>query len=396
MRLSRSVASSVATFCVIFIGSIDLEQFGASPSVNLLAKALFAFIAITLAALFFSSDGRIPFLHLGVTSAIIILFGVVCGFSVGWSIDRVETVVAIMSWLVTFSAAYLLVGLDLAKLSRALVGPFGFICLLSLIYALASPNAFAVTEGLLRLRGVVYGPHGLAEPSAVCLCILLSGVTGFQRRAKWALFIIVGVCLYLTYSRQAYAAAFIGVALAIYIRAKGNARIGYLFAGVAVGCVALIVLLSSADLTSLISRGNGDDVGTLTGRTLIWAAAMRLIQARPFLGYGFGAGGQAIEVGYSGGVSGWTTQSAHNALLQVGLDLGIVGIILLIICIVIFVINALKLKRQFSVPLVGAVLVVSLVERGLYETGGFVPLVFLLILISGENLKTINGPSENV
>jgi len=391
MRLNRATASSVATFCVIFIGSIDLEQFGASPSLNLVAKATSAIIAITLAILFMMFDRSIIIVGRNAASFLVATFGLLAIMSFGWSIDKSATATAITAWSVTFAAASLLLGLDRDRLGRALLAPFGIICALSLVYAAISPDAFSVTEGLLRLRGVVYGPHGLAEPSVLCLCMLASGIGGFRRVTAWLLFVAFAACLYFTYSRQAYVAVVAGVGLAIYLRMKGNARLGLVFGGLAlVGAVLVFfVFPSDGDVTAMISRGGGDNVGTLTGRTLIWAAAVELIAAKPLLGYGFGAGGRAIEAGYSAGA--WTTQSAHNAVLQTGLDLGGIGIALLILSVGLFVLNAFRIDRRFSIPLAVAVVTISLVERGLYETGGFVPLVFLIILTSRRSSYVDNA-----
>lgn len=75
---------------------------------------------------------------------------------------------------------------------------------------------------------------------------------------------------------------------------------------------------------------------TLTGRTVIWQAAMVSIMKHPFLGYGY----QAFWAGYRGEsanvslASQWAVTSAHNGFLDVWLTLGIAGTGLVLFSIV--------------------------------------------------------------
>src|SRR5512134_769809 len=57
---------------------------------------------------------------------------------------------------------------------------------------------------------------------------------------------------------------------------------------------------------------------TLTKRTVIWAFALQMIEARPLLGYGYGVFWDSV-----GSVAG--VVNAHNGYLTVILDLGFVG-----------------------------------------------------------------------
>jgi exopolysaccharide production protein ExoQ len=67
---------------------------------------------------------------------------------------------------------------------------------------------------------------------------------------------------------------------------------------------------------------------TLTGRTGIWAAVLRAIAKRPFLGYGYYAFWQGLK-GESASLligSRWVFGYAHNGILEIGLQLGILGV----------------------------------------------------------------------
>lgn len=95
------------------------------------------------------------------------------------------------------------------------------------------------------------------------------------------------------------------------------------------------VLLGSASLLAIVV-GLGALLAaqidtTLTGRTAIWEETIRVGLRRPLLGHGFGAFWLG-DLGVSStlhGPLGWTVLSAHNAFIDIWLDLGGVGILLL-------------------------------------------------------------------
>lgn len=71
---------------------------------------------------------------------------------------------------------------------------------------------------------------------------------------------------------------------------------------------------------------------TLTGRTVLWELVLRLISERPLLGWGYSAmwlPTDAITIAVSKAV-GWTVPQAHNALLEVTLELGLVGLVIVL------------------------------------------------------------------
>ena len=71
---------------------------------------------------------------------------------------------------------------------------------------------------------------------------------------------------------------------------------------------------------------------TLTGRTVLWSKVVDHIEDRPVLGHGYGAfwepSARASEQVRA--AIGWDTPHSHNALLDEWLDLGVVGVLLLL------------------------------------------------------------------
>jgi exopolysaccharide production protein ExoQ len=78
----------------------------------------------------------------------------------------------------------------------------------------------------------------------------------------------------------------------------------------------------------LLSFGKTPD---LTGRTLIWYGVIKAIFERPLLGYGYDVFWDPINglgFSYSGVLLNWDAPHAHNGLLELALNTGLIGVIL--------------------------------------------------------------------
>lgn len=92
-----------------------------------------------------------------------------------------------------------------------------------------------------------------------------------------------------------------------------------------------------------------DRDATLTGRDDLWTVVISLISRSPLVGYGFNAvwsSNSSIEA-YIHRQVGWEPPHAHNGLLDLGLDLGLLGILVFLVGFVAFSIQAARnLKRE--------------------------------------------------
>jgi O-antigen ligase len=103
---------------------------------------------------------------------------------------------------------------------------------------------------------------------------------------------------------------------------------GGLFAGyvmIVVGVLGLgFVTLDWTEVLLLLNRSP-----TLTGRLYIWRIVIQMIDLHPWLGYGYGVfwrhGSPQADIVW--GVMHWPVPHAHNAWLETGLGLGIVGMV---------------------------------------------------------------------
>ncbi|MBX3639270.1 MAG: O-antigen ligase family protein [Nitrosomonas sp.] len=381
MKLTRLTAAYLSVACVFIVSSINLNEMGNTGS---WIKSSAAALPVILALVFLTKD-RFHSPSLNKTGFYLLMAILILAIlSLAWSIDSPATHTAIIAWIYTISVAYLLVSLGTPLLAATvLVLTFGWLCLLSLALSLFWPDAFVLNHGVMRLQGIFYGPHALARPAAICLCIIASGAVLVRRPLLFTLTLVIGVCLLLTFSRQAITAGAIGVIIALFMRVRTYSHVAIIGSL----CVFLVIGLfhaysSGHDLAEITSRGEGDDVQSLTGRTFIWEAAFELINQKPYFGYGFGAGGTALEEYYRAGTYGWSTFNTHNAFLQILLDLGAAGLILFLIVLVYWLVRCFFVFPALSFSVFVCVMLLSFVERGFYSVGGFIPLVLMLALLA--------------
>lgn len=98
---------------------------------------------------------------------------------------------------------------------------------------------------------------------------------------------------------------------------------------VGLGAVMLLLITVFQVAISTFLHGNESsaDFSTLSGRTVVWTAAMRQFHQRPFLGAGGGVGGKQV-LGHIGNFSLQTMSSLHNGFMELLTGLGVVGITL--------------------------------------------------------------------
>lgn len=154
--------------------------------------------------------------------------------------------------------------------------------------------------------------------------------------------------------------------------------------------VLLIVIMAAVSLvliaTNLLSRllltpleiASGD----FGGRAPIWEAGMTVIRQRPVLGHGSGTFVPAVEPFFP---EGEVPVAAHNAFIQLGVELGLIGIVLYT---AILVVVAVAIYRQHTryrglwVCLFAILLVLILIEGIVANIVKY--LIFMFVLATAE------------
>ncbi len=205
------------------------------------------------------------------------------------------------------------------------------------LYAeLASGLGLAAGPDGFRLAGAMH-PNHLGLTSAVLALAALHGWTtsrtGGRRACFAAMIVLAVVVLLLTKSRTSLAAGVVAFGLMAGLRSRPAAAMGVLLAGLCLFGLGLFLVeagvLGPVWEAALLGRQTSN-VRTLTGRTDIWAYALRVLLADPArLLVGFGHDTFWNET-HTAGVSravGYSISEAHNAYLERMLNLGIVGLL---------------------------------------------------------------------
>lgn len=269
------------------------------------------------------------------------------------------------------------------------------------LYFVAPGIAVAQTEGgaIPRLAGLTGSPNNLGRVAS--LGLLFSFFAWHRKliqlwRPDVALIVIACMaclaCLALSWSRTAIAALVVAI-LVVKLR-----RRPWLVAVLATGATALYLLLLILNfdwnnLVGLISRrGSIEELLTFTGRTAIWEYGWSKFLENPIIGYGYGATKLLIPEGFRT-FYGWTTESAHNMILQTLVTTGLIGTVLVIGAI------AWQLNAFFRQPadLPDAIFIYVMVA-GLFEAGagGITPnmltLVWIMSLVIPRDSQRLQTP----
>jgi exopolysaccharide production protein ExoQ len=242
------------------------------------------------------------------------------------------------------------------------------------------------------LRGAFTHKNWLG--SAMSFGVLVSGYS-YAVRANRRLFsglTFLGCLLLLVLSRSA--TAWISTAAAILVLAVGGAiqskrapvlRV-FALIGLGLAVVFLITLplgifdINLDDLLKDMPRlaGRSSD---LTGRTAVWHAVWAAIRDRPFLGHGYGFWDQPSMARTNIWLAAqWEVPHSHNDWLDAGLQLGLVGVVLIAFIWLVSLRRAMWLVfvRYGHGALFFLAILFSCLTRSAAETVMFAPALFVL------------------
>jgi exopolysaccharide production protein ExoQ len=156
--------------------------------------------------------------------------------------------------------------------------------------------------------------------------------------------------------------------------------------------VYLVFAVLDTTPATMILTATGRDM-TFTDRTLIWADLLHISEKRPIAGVGIGA----LWVGpigyatypldnWSRKTPGWRPEQGHNGYIDVYVELGVIGVVLLLIVIAVGFSGALDdLQSDFAFGSLRLVILLSIVMNNITETSflkGTHDLWFLCLLLA--------------
>ncbi len=253
--------------------------------------------------------------------------------SCAWSVDRRQSLISAITLLCfTLFAIYLAESFD----------PDGQLDIIMLAGVIAVPASVALALLVPSIGATPAGWRGMFGHKQQCgAAVTLFLVTALHwkpnnslQRTLLPLYILL--CLFLIFmsqSRTGWLLALIALTLSgsLWVLEKLAAKDRLFVLLMAIPFVGSAVYLVSL-LANIILTGVGKDP-TLTERTVIWAAVWDAIGQRPLLGYGYEAFWRGLQ-GASKSVvliAGWNLYQAQSGYLDLWLQLGIFGVVALVL-----------------------------------------------------------------
>lgn len=226
-----------------------------------------------------------------------------------------------------------------------------------------------------RLAGISGSANNMGRMAAFGLVIMALYPLEFYRLHRLFMplaALIMAIALVLTNSRTSMMIVGVTV-LAVY--ALNWRRSHLLILAISVALLGAVILIPAGDeaLKLLARHGKVEEVTSVTGRTDIWYAVLKLSEAKPWTGYGYGSSVFVLpqherEVGF-------LTSHAHNLVLQLLLTTGWTGVILFTLCVLGVGLRAVVTGDRVVLAMLAFVLL-----NGITEASGFTTLANICTL----------------
>jgi O-antigen ligase len=355
-----------------------------SPDANIFNTAAVALNILVLAPLCLLYYRRLMAVIYGNKAALALFVLIV--ISVLWSIHPEVTVRRSVNYLSTLLTAWYLVALfDGDEIMKILSCSIAISVVFSFLFVGAFPHD-AIHQaspwhgpGMEDIAGSWKGAFAhknvLGGTMAVGIFAELYILTTTDRRAFWHFILLCCCFALLGFARSSTASVltlvYLSGAMIFLVLQRAQQYFGVALSAVVVLLLTtLIIFLAYPDM---VLRALGSDP-TLTGRTELWAQVAALIWQKPVLGYGYSAvwlPDDSITRAVSNAV-GWEVPQAHNALLEVALELGIVGLLTVLAFVAMSLWGSLRC-----------------IVAGRYRLGMFSLTFFLGALIAGATEATL-------
>lgn len=324
----------------------------------------------------------------------IFLFAGLSLLSVAWSADPGESLRrAVMFGAVTLFAAYLVLRFPLERILVLLGWMFVVSALVNLAWILVFPEYGIHRSG--AYTGVLAHKNSLGYVSTLGMPTLLLAARS-NHRVRFVFYGFTGLLLWLLIrsdSKTMLVAGLLPLVLMVVYQAFRSRRT---LRGAALTSITGSGLLGLAFVTSNLDVLTGwlDKDITLTGRVPLWQALLPVMQERLLLGHGW----SAVFNGYFSPIHEvwlqfpWQPGDAHNAAIQLILEVGVLGLAVFLVVYARSVLRAIKIVAIVPGPvglwplvIMSIVMLVSVTESGIQgDYLGWTVFVVAVLAASGH------------
>jgi exopolysaccharide production protein ExoQ len=257
----------------------------------------------------------------------------VAALSILWSVSPDQTPRRVFALVfTTLSGAVLAARYSWARLAEVVGASFAILALASLCTGLFVPSIGRMSDifpGSWRGLWLEKNTFGAMMALGAGICAAAALLNPSRARLWWTAAALSFGLVVMSTSKTSLVAALIGAGALALVGLARRGRAGAVAATwLAVAALALAGAVMAFAFDAVLGLLGKD--ATLTGRTQLWAAVMRQIDERPWLGFGYGAvwdeTGRWGPLAWITHDAGFTAHHAHNAWLEQWLTLGVVGL----------------------------------------------------------------------
>jgi O-antigen ligase len=381
----------------------DVTGVGGGPGHNSTASLVFVRGPLcVLALLLLLFQPRIARLRLMDARMLFLAFGALYLTSTLWSVQRLETLgkateilLATLCFLQVCRSPNALQRVD--ALRQIILLTISLIALITVVGYLLRINAFIYLRPGLFTRTTAQSPflsgNGLGYvSSALFLVVFAEWHARRIRSAPAAHQMIFALALFsVASSRTSFAILIASVLLVISRKFKVLA--------VCLATTLFVVIAVFRDRMLVFVQGQeaSSDFATLSGRTVVWTAAMRQWHEHPWLGVGGGAGGKQV-IKHIGRYSLEALSSLHNGFMEILTGLGAVGITFSVFILVLVTWRTFRTWKYYPQYSGIYVLIVhtwacTIMSTGIFGWMGYEMAFFLCIISNIDLLRRMPAPA---
>lgn len=308
---------------------------GAEPDAATSALLRSLFYPVYLIALALAATGPVETLRTALKSPLLLALLAVIAASTLWSVAPDMTARRVVALgFTTLTGVVLAARLDWRRLVEAISAAHALLVIGCFLVGVFVPEIGRHDPNFpFAWRGLWTEKNGLGSAMAIAAVLFVAAAAlSPRRRLLWLVFAGLATTLVLlsTSKTSLLALTLAGCAMLFVFLVRRGAAMGVAttwLAAVAAGLAALGLFFAADAFLEFLGKDP-----TLTGRTQLWQAIWRRIEARPLTGYGYGAVWDNTATWSPGqwigrDADGFFADHAHNSWLEAWLNFGLVGLL---------------------------------------------------------------------
>ncbi|GAA4915553.1 O-antigen ligase family protein [Actinomycetospora succinea] len=359
---------------------------------------IFAAATVSLLALMSA-----PRYEAGLRAAVLATLGGTCILSTIWSVAPFSTLPAATAIVLLITATTLVRRvMSQQEFLEVVAVAFRVVLLVSILTAIVVPSVGLVDENYQTgaLKGLFVHRNLLAFMALIALATFVA-LRKIRSRRVTVMDTVLSVACLLAAQSQTVLVAALGTALVIVVlrwvrRFTGFSRV--IIGTLSLASILTLVYMAIFSFAEIVS-GLGRD-STLTGRTDVWPAVLEQIERSPLLGLGWNAAWREglPDTQRMWRAAGFKMYHSHDGYLDMMLQLGLVGLVLLVIALlgaIVLAVRAFVRDRiqlsAWSVAVAMALVLVNLTESPSTNFFGFFVLGAALLFATERQLVSDLG-----